>query len=119
MGYVKTSVAEPRRRRFRLGPWASPARAQPVRQRSSRIASSPSAALRLWTSSPAIRSSSWAHTAAAQVTVSTPSRSAVGLAAEEIAAPIVFLLDPSASWVNGVEIVADGGLLAAREALAG
>jgi NAD(P)-dependent dehydrogenase (short-subunit alcohol dehydrogenase family) len=39
--------------------------------------------------------------------------------AEEIAAPIVFLLDPSASWVNGVEIVADGGLYALREALAG
>jgi NAD(P)-dependent dehydrogenase (short-subunit alcohol dehydrogenase family) len=39
--------------------------------------------------------------------------------AEEVAAPIVFLLDPSASWVNGVEIVADGGLYALREALAG
>jgi NAD(P)-dependent dehydrogenase (short-subunit alcohol dehydrogenase family) len=37
---------------------------------------------------------------------------------EEIAAPIVFLLDPSSSWVNGIEIVADGGLTALREAAA-
>jgi NAD(P)-dependent dehydrogenase (short-subunit alcohol dehydrogenase family) len=38
---------------------------------------------------------------------------------EEIAAPILFLLDPAASWINGVEIVADGGLVALREAASG
>ena len=36
--------------------------------------------------------------------------------AEEIAAVIAFLLSPAASWVNGVEISADGGLQALREA---
>ena len=37
---------------------------------------------------------------------------------EEVAAPILFLLSNAASWVNGVEIVADGGLSALREAAA-
>jgi NAD(P)-dependent dehydrogenase (short-subunit alcohol dehydrogenase family) len=47
-------------------------------------------------------------------------RSLVGRHAlpEEVAAPILFLLSPAASWVNGVEIVADGGLSALREAAA-
>jgi NAD(P)-dependent dehydrogenase (short-subunit alcohol dehydrogenase family) len=35
---------------------------------------------------------------------------------EEIAAAILFLLDPASSWINGTEIVADGGLTALREA---
>jgi NAD(P)-dependent dehydrogenase (short-subunit alcohol dehydrogenase family) len=38
--------------------------------------------------------------------------------AEEIAAAIAFLLGPSASWVNGTEIIVDGGLQALREAAA-
>jgi NAD(P)-dependent dehydrogenase (short-subunit alcohol dehydrogenase family) len=37
---------------------------------------------------------------------------------EEVAAPILFLLSPASSWVNGIEIVADGGLSALREAAA-
>jgi len=37
---------------------------------------------------------------------------------EEVAAPILFLLSPAASWVNGTEMVADGGLSALREAAA-
>jgi NAD(P)-dependent dehydrogenase (short-subunit alcohol dehydrogenase family) len=37
---------------------------------------------------------------------------------EEVAAPILFLLDPASSWVNGSEIVVDGGLSALREAAA-
>jgi NAD(P)-dependent dehydrogenase (short-subunit alcohol dehydrogenase family) len=47
-------------------------------------------------------------------------RSLVGRHAlpEEVAAPILFLLSPAASWVNGVEVVADGGLSALREAAA-
>jgi NAD(P)-dependent dehydrogenase (short-subunit alcohol dehydrogenase family) len=36
----------------------------------------------------------------------------------EVAAPILFLLSPAASWVNGIEMVADGGLSALREAAA-
>jgi NAD(P)-dependent dehydrogenase (short-subunit alcohol dehydrogenase family) len=45
-------------------------------------------------------------------------RSLVGRHAwpEEVAAPILFLLSPAASWVNGIEMVADGGLSALREA---
>ena len=38
--------------------------------------------------------------------------------AEEIAAVIAFLLGSSASWVNGTEIVVDGGLQALREVAA-
>jgi NAD(P)-dependent dehydrogenase (short-subunit alcohol dehydrogenase family) len=38
--------------------------------------------------------------------------------AEEVAAPIQFLLASSASWVNGIELTVDGGLSAAREASA-
>ena len=38
--------------------------------------------------------------------------------AEEIATAILFLLGPAASWINGTEIVADGGLTALREAAA-
>jgi NAD(P)-dependent dehydrogenase (short-subunit alcohol dehydrogenase family) len=34
--------------------------------------------------------------------------------AEEVAAVIAFLLSPAASWVNGVDLEVDGGLLAAR-----
>jgi NAD(P)-dependent dehydrogenase (short-subunit alcohol dehydrogenase family) len=47
-------------------------------------------------------------------------RSLVGRHAlpEEVAAPILFLLSPASSWVNGIEIVADGGLSALREAAA-
>ena len=47
-------------------------------------------------------------------------RSLVGRHAlpEEVAAPILFLLSPAASWVNGIEIVVDGGLSALREAAA-
>jgi NAD(P)-dependent dehydrogenase (short-subunit alcohol dehydrogenase family) len=47
-------------------------------------------------------------------------RSLVGRHAlpEEVAAPIFFLLSPVSSWVNGIEIVADGGLSALREAAA-
>ena len=47
-------------------------------------------------------------------------RSLVGRHAlpEEVAAPIFFLLSPVSSWVNGTEIVADGGLSALREAAA-
>lgn len=37
---------------------------------------------------------------------------------EEVAAPMLFLLDPASSWVNGIEIVVDGGLSALREAAA-
>lgn len=37
---------------------------------------------------------------------------------EDIAPVIAFLLSPSAGWVNGVEIAADGGLQALREAAA-
>ena len=33
---------------------------------------------------------------------------------EEVAAAVVFLLSPEASWVNGIELCVDGGLLAAR-----
>lgn len=33
---------------------------------------------------------------------------------EEIAAVVAFLLSPAASWVNGVDLELDGGLLAAR-----
>jgi NAD(P)-dependent dehydrogenase (short-subunit alcohol dehydrogenase family) len=36
--------------------------------------------------------------------------------AEEIATAILFLLGPDSSWINGTEIVADGGLTALREA---
>jgi NAD(P)-dependent dehydrogenase (short-subunit alcohol dehydrogenase family) len=36
--------------------------------------------------------------------------------AEEIATAILFLLGPASSWINGTEIVADGGLTALREA---
>ena len=36
----------------------------------------------------------------------------------EVAAPILFLLSPASSWLNGIEIVADGGLSALREAAA-
>ncbi|WP_037357480.1 SDR family oxidoreductase [Amycolatopsis orientalis] len=35
---------------------------------------------------------------------------------EEIAAPAAFLLSPDASWINGVDLIADGGLIAARTA---
>jgi NAD(P)-dependent dehydrogenase (short-subunit alcohol dehydrogenase family) len=47
-------------------------------------------------------------------------RSLVGRHAlpEEVAAPILFLLGPASSWMNGIEIVADGGLSALREATA-
>jgi NAD(P)-dependent dehydrogenase (short-subunit alcohol dehydrogenase family) len=47
-------------------------------------------------------------------------RSLVGRHAlpEEVAAPILFLLSPASSWLNGIEIVADGGLSALREAAA-
>ena len=38
--------------------------------------------------------------------------------AEEIATAILFLLGPASSWINGTEIVADGGLTALREAAA-
>jgi len=34
--------------------------------------------------------------------------------ADEIAAVVVFLLSPAASWVNGVDLPLDGGLLAVR-----
>ena len=44
-----------------------------------------------------IRSSSWAQTAASHVTVSTPSRSAVGRAAAAIAAPAA---DSQACWTR-------------------
>ncbi|GAA0608408.1 SDR family oxidoreductase [Sporichthya brevicatena] len=33
---------------------------------------------------------------------------------EEVAAAVAFLLSPAASWVNGVDLELDGGLLAAR-----
>ena len=36
--------------------------------------------------------------------------------AAEVAAAVVFLLSPQASWVNGVDLVLDGGLLALRTA---
>jgi NAD(P)-dependent dehydrogenase (short-subunit alcohol dehydrogenase family) len=36
--------------------------------------------------------------------------------AEEVAAPILFLLDPASSWINGVDLTVDGGLGALREA---
>ncbi|MGQ0845623.1 MAG: SDR family oxidoreductase [Sporichthyaceae bacterium] len=36
--------------------------------------------------------------------------------AAEVAAAVVFLLSPQASWVNGVDLVLDGGLLALRAA---
>jgi cytochrome P450/NAD(P)-dependent dehydrogenase (short-subunit alcohol dehydrogenase family) len=47
-------------------------------------------------------------------------RSLVGRHAlpQEVAAPILFLLGPASSWMNGIEIVADGGLSALREATA-
>jgi NAD(P)-dependent dehydrogenase (short-subunit alcohol dehydrogenase family) len=35
---------------------------------------------------------------------------------EEIAAAVAFLLDPHASWVNGADLVVDGGLSALRRA---
>jgi len=35
---------------------------------------------------------------------------------EEVAAAVAFLLSPAASWVNGIELWVDGGLLAARSA---
>lgn len=35
--------------------------------------------------------------------------------AEEVAAAVVFLLSPAASWVNGVDLTVDGGLIAMRE----
>lgn len=35
---------------------------------------------------------------------------------EEVAAAVAFLLSPAASWVNGIELCVDGGLLAARSA---
>jgi NAD(P)-dependent dehydrogenase (short-subunit alcohol dehydrogenase family) len=38
--------------------------------------------------------------------------------ADEVAAVAAFLLSPSASWVNGVDLELDGGLLAARTAAA-
>jgi NAD(P)-dependent dehydrogenase (short-subunit alcohol dehydrogenase family) len=38
--------------------------------------------------------------------------------AEEVAAAAAFLLSPAASWVNGVDLELDGGLLAARAAAA-
>lgn len=37
---------------------------------------------------------------------------------EEIAAVVAFALSPAASWCSGIDIVADGGLLAARTAAA-
>lgn len=37
--------------------------------------------------------------------------------AAEVAAITAFLLTPAASWVNGIDVVADGGLLALRAAL--
>jgi NAD(P)-dependent dehydrogenase (short-subunit alcohol dehydrogenase family) len=36
--------------------------------------------------------------------------------AEEVAAPILLLLDPASSWINGVDLTVDGGLTALREA---
>ncbi|MDA3628813.1 SDR family oxidoreductase [Saccharopolyspora sp. WRP15-2] len=36
--------------------------------------------------------------------------------ADEIAAPAAFLLSDEASWINGVDLVADGGLIASRTA---
>jgi NAD(P)-dependent dehydrogenase (short-subunit alcohol dehydrogenase family) len=47
-------------------------------------------------------------------------RAAVGrhARAEEVAAPILFLLDPASSWINGVDLTVDGGLSALREAAA-
>jgi NAD(P)-dependent dehydrogenase (short-subunit alcohol dehydrogenase family) len=36
--------------------------------------------------------------------------------AEEIAAAILFFLDPASSWVNGANLTVDGGLTALREA---
>lgn len=36
--------------------------------------------------------------------------------ADEIAAVVAFALSPDAAWCNGIDIVADGGLLAARSA---
>lgn len=35
---------------------------------------------------------------------------------EEVAAAVAFLLSPEASWVNGIDLCVDGGLLAARSA---
>ena len=51
------------------------------------MAGSPRAAFRRSSRAPSISSSSWAQTAASQLTVSTPSRSAVGWAASAIAGP--------------------------------
>ena len=39
--------------------------------------------------------------------------------AEEVAAAVNFLLSPESSWVNGIDLRADGGLLAVRAAMAG
>jgi NAD(P)-dependent dehydrogenase (short-subunit alcohol dehydrogenase family) len=39
--------------------------------------------------------------------------------ADEVAAAAAFLLSPAASWVNGIDLELDGGLLAARTAAAG
>lgn len=46
------------------------------------------------------------------------SEAAVGRHArpDEIAAVVAFALSPAASWLNGIDITADGGLLAARAA---